>query len=149
VGNVIDCASPAYPGQDGLYLAGCSPAGRFVDNLDGTVTDTCTGLMWQKNTAPGTFLWQGALGYCEGLELAGHNDWRLPNLRELRTLLDYGGGEPAIDPVFQAIAEMYWTSSTWNVDPTHAFTVGFQIDEGNNHEAKIDPFPVRAVRGGK
>jgi len=148
VGGIIDCASSTYPGQDGFYRTGCPSVGRFVDNLDGTVTDTCTGLMWQKSTAPGAFLWQAALGYCEGLGLAGHNDWRLPNLRELRTLFDYGGQVPAIDPVFEALAEMYWTSTTFNADPTHAFTVGFQIDEGNTHEAKIDPFPVRAVRGG-
>ncbi len=147
-GTVIDCASSTYPGQDGFYHVGCPSGGRFVDNLDGTVTDTCTGLMWQKNTAPGTFLWQAALGYCEGLSLGGHDDWRLPNLRELRTLVDYGGGEPAIDSVFQAVADNYWTSSTFNADPIHAFSVGFQIDEGNTHEAKIDPFPVRAVRGG-
>ena len=104
--------------------------------------------MWEKNTAPGTYLWQSALQYCDRLELAGHTDWRLPNLRELRTLVDYGGQIPAIDPVFQAIAEMYWTSSTYIVDTTHAWTIGFQEGEGNVHEAKVDPFPVRAVRGG-
>ena len=148
-GAVIECASAAYPGQDGFHRAGCPTAGRFVDNQDGTVTDTCTGLMWEKNSAPGNYLWQSALQYCDRLEVAGHTDWRLPNLRELRTLVDYGGQVPAIDPVFQAIAEVYWTSSTYNVDPTHAWTVGFQDGEGNAHEAKVDPFPVRAVRGGQ
>jgi hypothetical protein len=146
-GAVIDCASTAYPGQDGFYRIGCPTAARFVDNQDGTVTDKCTGLMWQKNTAPGSYLWQAALGYCDGLELAGHSDWRLPNLRELRTLVDYGGRVPAIDPVFQAVADVYWTSSTYNAILTHAWAVSFEEGEGNFHEAKVDPFPVRAVRG--
>ncbi len=83
------------PGQDGFYQAGCPIEGRFVDNGDGTVTDTCTGLMWQKDTADvngrrnratmqDRLNWQDALKYCESLSFAGHDDWRLPNVRELR-----------------------------------------------------------------
>jgi hypothetical protein len=102
--------------------------------------------MWERVTAPGTQDWQGALQYCDRLELAGHTDWRLPNLRELRTIVEYGARVPAIDPVFQAIPEVYWTSSSYNADFTHAWTVGFQSGEGNAHEDKVDPFPVRAVR---
>ncbi len=147
-GAVIDCGSSAYPGQDGFYQAGCPPEGRFADHGDGTVTDSCTGLMWARDTSPGTYSWQSALAYCNSLELAGYTDWRLPNLRELRTLMEYSGKEPPIDAVFQTIADMYWTSSTFTADTTHAFTVGFLADEGNTHDAKVDPFPLRAVRGG-
>lgn len=92
LGNLVDCASLAYPGQDGFYQLGCPMEGRFVNMGDGTVTDRCTGLMWQKETAPGMYTWQAALKYCEKLALAGHTDWRLPNIREasehhgLRTL---------------------------------------------------------------
>ena len=43
----------------------------FVDNSDGTISDTSTGLMWQKETAPGTYTWEQALTYCENLTLAG------------------------------------------------------------------------------
>ena len=43
--------SATCPGQDGFYQTGCAPDHRFVDNGDGTVTDNCTGLMWQKDTA--------------------------------------------------------------------------------------------------
>ena len=91
-GNVINCGSAEWPGQDGFYQAGCPSAGRFVDNGDGTVTDSCTGLVWQKDTADingdGTIdlddelTWQDALKYCDGLSFAGHDDWRLPNVRE-------------------------------------------------------------------
>jgi len=97
-GNEIDCSSADFPGQDGFYQAGCPTEGRFVDNGDGTVTDNCTGLMWQKEMAPGAYAWQAGLKYCEGLDLAGHTDWRLPNIRELHSLVDYGR-QPAIHPV--------------------------------------------------
>ncbi len=49
-GNVIDCMSDTCAGQDGLYATGCPSEGRFVANGNGTVTDTCTGLMWQRRT---------------------------------------------------------------------------------------------------
>jgi hypothetical protein len=50
-GWVIDCASPECPGQDAAYATGCPSEGRFADNGDGTVSDRCTGLIWQQETA--------------------------------------------------------------------------------------------------
>jgi hypothetical protein len=122
----IDCASTDYPGQDGFYQAGYPIDGCFVDNRDGTVTDNCTGLMWQKDTAdvngdgaidpdwPGTdrLGWQNALNYCENLSFAGYDDWRLPNVRELQSIVTYGRWDPAIDPVFGAVSDGYWSSSS-------------------------------------
>jgi len=96
----VPCGSAEYPGQDGFCQAGCGSAGRFTDNGDGTVTDHCTGLMWQKETAPGEYTWQEALEYCENLSLAGHRNWRLPNVRELESIVDYGRHFPSIDPIF-------------------------------------------------
>ncbi len=50
-GGELSCSSPDFPGQDGFYGTGCQSEGRFTDNGDGTVTDACTGLMWQKANA--------------------------------------------------------------------------------------------------
>ncbi len=116
-GNVIDCTSDTCAGQDGFYSTGCPSEGRFVDNGDGTVSDTCTGLMWQQDTADtngdgvielGPLSsdrrpWCEALAFCENLTFAGHDDWRLPNIRELQSIVDYGRGDlsrfiPSIDP---------------------------------------------------
>jgi hypothetical protein len=76
----------------------------WVDNHDGTVSDTVTGLSWQQgdgqNDAGGR-TWLNALAYCEGLNLAGRSDWRLPNIRELETLVDDSRYNPSIDPLFQ------------------------------------------------
>ena len=52
-GGEIDCESSGYPGQDAFFMKGCPVEERFVDSGDGTMTDSCTGLMWQKETAEG------------------------------------------------------------------------------------------------
>lgn len=144
-GNQIACDSGTCPGQDGFYQAGCSTEGRFVDNGDGTITDTCTGLMWQQHVTP--FVWCEALAYCEGLELAGHSDWRLPNVRELQSIVDYQRSNPAIDPLFGPEAWRYWSSTSVVVNPHEAWYVNF--DDGS--VARIGKGfhgNVRAVRGG-
>ncbi len=74
-------------------LFGVQAPSRFTDNGDGTVTDSLTGLMWQKGENE-RMDWYAALKSCRAMRLAGHDDWRLPNLKELNTILnlDYTGG---------------------------------------------------------
>ncbi len=108
------------------------PASNFVDNQDGTVTDKTTGLMWQKCTLGRNWddtqktcsgfardlNWRMALSEAESLELAGYNDWRLPNINELRTLVYYKKGRPYIDTDYfpdtftWPSSGDYWTSTT-------------------------------------
>jgi len=132
----IPCDDPQWPGQDGYYRKSCGGPGRFVDNGDGTVTDSCTGLMWQKHTEfphavydpdeYGHVHWDMALKYCDELELAGYTDWRLPNALEFVTLISQWGTGPAalsIDEIFRDRhvpvnwsgygAWDYWISSYW------------------------------------
>ena len=126
-----------------------SPHHRFVDHGDGTVTDTCTGLMWQQDTGNnGNAVALGrALVYCENLELAGHDDWRLPNLRELLSIVDHGRFDPSIDPVFGVLSSFYWSSTSYAPTPGQLWTLyfgsGFFTNDGisalNN---------IRAVRRG-
>ncbi len=100
---------------------------QYQDNGDGTVTDLSTGLMWQQADDGVDRNWEEALEYSEDLELAGYDDWMLPNARELQSILDYtrsmqATGSPAIDPVFyctQIVDEggspnygFYWTGTT-------------------------------------
>ena len=155
------CEGAEGTGQDGWYEAGCPMAGRFVDNQDGTVTDTCTGLMWQKDTADingdgkitpandagdsDVLSWQDSINYCESLSFAGHDDWRLPNKRELHSIVDYGRASPSIDPVFGAIPDAYWSSTSYKEIPCHkwyvVFSGGVQTWDG-----KDCYYYVRAVR---
>lgn len=92
----------------------------FVDNGDGTISDHATGLMWQKGDSGTTNNWEQALAYAEGLELAGYRDWRLPNAKELQSIVDYTrspmtSGTAAIDTNYFDVTEtesFYWTSTT-------------------------------------
>ncbi len=69
----------------------------FVDNGDGTVTDLATGLMWSQDDSGVGMEWEDALAYAEGAELAGYDDWRLPNVKELQSILEYGKSPNAVD----------------------------------------------------
>ena len=106
----------------------------FVDNGDGTVTDRATGLMWMRQDsgqlgagAGGALDWGTALAWADTLTLAGHDDWRLPNVKELQSIVDYGRapsvtGTPAVDPLFACSAitvedgstdyPFYWSGTT-------------------------------------
>ncbi len=75
-------------------------AGGYTDNGDGTVTDTSTGLMWQQAGSSNSMTWEQALAYCEGLNLGGYTDWRLPTIKELYSLVDYTRYDPAINSVY-------------------------------------------------
>ncbi len=107
------------------YVRGNPAYGKndFADNHDGTVTDRATGLMWQQGDSGRGLNWQQALAYAEGLSLAGYHDWRLPDAKELQSIVDYTRApavthSPALDPVFRASAlsdgdyPWYWTSTT-------------------------------------
>ena len=92
-----------------MYVRGNPQYGKnnFVDNGDGTVTDLATGLMWMKQDSLKGMDWPAALEYAGNLELAGFDDWRLPNAKELQSIVDYSRspgatGSAAIDPVFEA-----------------------------------------------
>lgn len=68
-----------------------------------------------------------ALAYCENLPFAGHDDWRLPNIRELQSIVDYGRFFPSIDPVFGALSTGYWSSSSRVDVPGYAWYVNFDV----------------------
>ncbi|MHC4984635.1 MAG: Lcl C-terminal domain-containing protein [Planctomycetota bacterium] len=112
-----------------LYVRGSTDYGvnDFVDNGDGTVTDRATGLTWAQADSGRGMNWQQALAYAEGLSLAGHDDWRLPNAKELQSIVDYTRSpdttrSAAIDPVFEVTAitneggrpdyPCYWTGTS-------------------------------------
>jgi hypothetical protein len=100
---------------------------QLVDNGDGTISDRATGLMWMQDDSQRGYDWQGALAYAEGLEHAGHDDWRLPNAKELQSIVDYSrspatSSSAAIDPLFNTTPitdeggsqdyASYWSSTT-------------------------------------
>ncbi|MBT5864861.1 MAG: DUF1566 domain-containing protein [Ilumatobacter sp.] len=121
-------------------------------NGDGTVTDANTGLVWQQGEG-GAMTWEQALAYAESLSLGGEDDWRLPNIKELFSLVDVARSSPAIDtaifPGVSAVRDenLYW-SSTSNFDrPGEPWYVDFRFGL-TTFRAATNPYNVRCVRGG-
>ena len=132
----VDCASlpVGLKGEDAELESGANPIQRFTDNGDGTITDELTSLIWLQNAfcAQGTVDWATALGYVVELNTSGsmnsiacgdvgsNGDWRLPNVKELQTLLEYGNhASPFISPAHPftnlQVDEAYWTSTNYGV----------------------------------
>ncbi len=120
---------------------------QYADNGDGTVTDNRTNLMWQQVTAPAIYTWQNAIAYCNNLVLAGHSDWRLPNLNELESLVNRDH-TPAIDPVYFPNTEYeigYWSSTSDNDNMNKAWSIAFSYGYEYTYEKTVN-MHVRAVR---
>ena len=121
-GNFVRCVS----GKENVY-----GVNAFVDNADGTVTDTATGRMWQQADDGVRREWADALAYCEALDLGGYQDWYLPNSKELQSIVDYDKTSfPAIDEAFFGITQDsetldYWTSTTFGDIKSHANVIVF------------------------
>lgn len=117
-------------------------------NGDVIVTDTETGLIWQKTYVSGK-KWQQALYYCENLTYAGYNDWRLPNRNELLSLVNFEKYEPASD--FPDMPSGYFWSSSTHFDSMHlayaafARVVSFEYGE-LDIEYKTESLLCRCVR---
>lgn len=96
---------------------------NFVDNGDGTVTDRATGLMWAQNDNVNAVNWEDALALAENATIAGYDDWRLPNPKELQSIADYSGVFPVLDTSVFNLTEVinakgqtdypfYWTNTS-------------------------------------
>jgi hypothetical protein len=167
VGSVIPCAGT---GQDGGIQAGATLS--YTDNGDGTITDNNTGLMWEKKSDDGSihdkdtvYTWADAFAvHVAGLNaaaFAGHTDWRVPNVKELQSIVNYENSNPSVSPAFNTgcvasctvatcsctAAGFYWSSSTFAFVPTEAWVVGFFIGQVTT-DSKNGTLFVRAVRGG-
>ncbi|MBI5185203.1 MAG: DUF1566 domain-containing protein [Nitrospinae bacterium] len=133
-----------------IFLTGVSAhAGNFTDNGNDTVTDNNTGLAWQK-TEGGAMAWESAISYCKTLSLAGQSGWRLPNKRELMSIVNYGKNNPAIDTASfpNANSSLYWSSTTTAGGASSAWYVDFYLGGVSYNDKSHDSY-VRCVRGGQ
>jgi len=114
-----------------LYVRGNAVYGtnQFVDNGNGTITDNATGLMWMQNDNGTGVLWEIALSYAENFTYAGYSDWRLPDVKELQSIVDYTrspatSNSAAINPMLNCtqianeggVADYpwYWSNTTFS-----------------------------------
>ena len=133
-------------GEDHDYLI--NPP-SFTDNSDGTVTDNNTGLVWQQDDDNNTYTWSAAAIICENVSLGGETDWRLPNRRELISIVNFGTSNPTINStVFPNInSSYYWSSTTYAGGTGSAWFVYF-YDGYVIYSGKSSSYYVRCVRGG-
>ncbi len=139
------------------------PALAYQDNPDGTITDLNTGLMWEKKVAGSgclhcvgdTYTWAYAtttwINDVNNAGFAGFNDWRLANVMELHSIVDYGRVNPSIDPAFgPTTASNYWSSTAAVINPAAAWSVAFNFGGGGvSGTLQSGTRGVRAVRGGR
>ncbi len=134
--------------------------GSYTNNGNGTVTDHSTGLTWQKGTADtnndGSITagiypagdkkkWLDALSWCETSTFAGYSDWRLPNVRELFSLVDTTTYNPSIHYTFQCEVDSYWSAT--GKGNSYAWVVNF--NSGNTYGLGKNNYSfIRCVRGG-
>ncbi|MCI5159007.1 MAG: DUF1566 domain-containing protein [Candidatus Electrothrix sp. AUS1_2] len=148
-----------------------TPDSQLIDNGDGTITDSKTGLMWKKclegvagdtcnNGSPSAFTWQQALQrpgtVNSGEGFAGYTDWRLPNVRELISIVEEQCYKPAINlkrfpntPV-----SSLWSASLYAPNASEAWIIAFENGNPGNKERNVNsssgaPLAVRLVRGGQ
>ncbi len=133
-------------GDDGDLQRGVAwPSPRFTDNSNGTVTDNLTGLIWLKNAnCFGTQNWATALasantlnnGECGLSDGSAEGAWRLPNVREQQSWIDYGQRDPALPSghPFTGVAYYYryWTSTS--TGRFNAWSVGMEIQDLNSQQ---------------
>lgn len=152
------CANPFAPlpdtGQTGDYSTTFGEDSdysfhtpSYTDNGNGTITDNITGLIWQKETKKE--FWDDANTYCSG-NTAGlpGTGWRLPSVKDLTSIVDYGRRNPAINYVFTDTSSDYcWSSTTHQSYTSDAWAVDFYNGGVDRHD-KNNPYYVRCVRGG-
>jgi hypothetical protein len=144
---------------------------RFSTPVSGVVYDSVTKLYWQATastteqttcrtydtntftdtncnnwTANDDCNWCAAKSYCDALSLWGYTDWRLPNLLDLNSILDFSKNNPSIDTTYFASASnYYWSSTSYAADTLNAWLVIFNYGSASVN-TKTDSYYVRCVR---
>jgi hypothetical protein len=155
--------------DDGFYQKGVTPL-YSRDESNGTVTDHITGLMWQDNTevyrswlneenylicredsqssACKDTSGDTAMTYCDDLNLSGYSDWRLPNIRELQSIVDYHMEKPALPYIFRyRRAGYFWSSNSVVGHESYGWMVSFEYGDANGYLKNGQLF-IRCVRDG-
>lgn len=130
--------------------------GRFQIRGERLVLDSLTGLIWSRDANPAgkTLSWQDALEKADALNresYAGTAGWRVPNIRELESLVDLASDSPALAPhhPFKNVQEVYWSSSTSLYEPRYAWALYFRdgmVGVGFKPDTGFSLWPVLAAK---
>lgn len=124
-----------------------TPNSRFTVHNNNTVSDLKTGLMWQQTVAPGVYSWKAALEYAQNADFAAYDDWRLPNIKELGSIVELKCYNPSINAsIFpNTPASDFWSSSALLGNLSTAWGVYF--NDGNAYTSfRSNPDSLRLVR---
>ncbi|MBK5103734.1 MAG: DUF1566 domain-containing protein, partial [Burkholderiales bacterium] len=134
------------------------PATDFVDNGDGTVSHTPSGLMWKRcvegenwdgttcTDFPSTFAWDAATLLTNSI-YAGKNDWRVPTAKEIADLFGYSTAIIAAVFPDSLYSDLFWSATAYAGDPNNAWALGIDIGNGEAYNwPATQPFAVRLVR---
>lgn len=141
------------------------PQSDYTDHGNGTVTHAKTGLMWKRCSeatsemwtgsmcygSPETYTWANALSKAKDSSFAGHSDWRVPNKKELESIIETCGWNPAINATRLSASSSlysYWTATSFAPNVDSAWTVDLS-DGGIGAYSKTSTQYVRLVRGGQ
>ncbi len=132
-----------------IVMSSLSMAG-FSRTADKIVIDSNTTLQWQDNELENSETeksWELAIDYCEDLVLGVYDDWRLPNIKELKSIIERTRVNPAIDQdpakfVWTASGNPYWSSTTFSSNHAYAWAVFFN----NGNSGDVAKTAVRFVR---
>jgi len=124
---------------------------RFTRNATtNVVRDNKMNLEWQDDYSDNSgnvknISWESGVGYCDALSLDG-GDWRLPNAKELFSILDYSASSPAISVVFQEnMSGNYWSSTTDSGRKDYAYFINFSFGEVMTNAKSFSSY-IRCVR---
>ncbi|PTN33014.1 DUF1566 domain-containing protein [Desulfonatronum sp. SC1] len=121
----------------GLLISDEAHAQRFVDNGDGTVTDTQTNLMWTKDANLfGKLFWDDAMSRCGSFNISGKSGWRLPSRDELKTQYNAIQGSQPFTGIQQAdtgpSSSYFWSGTATGAD----YAWGVSMSDGGVNDAK-------------
>jgi len=128
---------------------------RYVDNGDGTVTDTKTNLMWAQYDNLGNINWHDAKAYCEWIILSTYEDWRMPTIDELATLYDLNekgyksdcGDWVRVTPLIHLSCGWVWARDTRTISAfAYNFVRGYQYTDRMVHKRNYRALPVRTIK---
>ena len=119
----------------------------FKNNGNDTMTDLATGLTWQRQDDNNEREWAAAHSYCQALSLGGKTNWRVPNIKELQSIVDNRITDPAIDPnAFPGTnSSSYWSATTYSLNSGSAWFVAFRTGAVSSSSKSVSNY-VRCVR---
>ncbi len=126
-----------------FFVSGCTE--KYIASEDKVFADPATGLIWQTTDTKKD--WEAAVVYCEGLDYANHQDWQLPSIRALETLVVITSSDIAIDLVAfpQTKPSHYWSATTYEGRDGAAYAIDFSNGMTISEEKTFEIY-VRCVR---